>query len=127
MGIVKKRLYVRGDRGGRLVEVLFDTGATRSLIRGEVAASVSSPRRIIAPTYATLADGRRVPLEMVCEVLVDIDGREVWVEAFLLDDLPVEMVFGALDMEAYMIKIDPARRDLDLSEFRTDFLALTTA
>jgi len=124
MGVVKKRLRVKGDRGERLVEVLFDTGASRSLIRREVAASVSSPRRIIAPIYATLADGRRPPLEMVCEVLVDIDGREVWVEAFVLDELPVEMIFGVLEMEAYMIKIDPARKDLDLSEFRTDFLAL---
>ncbi len=79
---------------------------------------------MIAPTYAMLADGRRVLLEMVCEVLVDIDGREVWVEAFLLDELPVEMVFGVLDMEAYMIKVDPAKKDLDLSEFRKDFLVL---
>ncbi|GBC71588.1 hypothetical protein HRbin02_01373 [Candidatus Calditenuaceae archaeon HR02] len=126
MGMVKKRLHVRGDRGERVVDVLFDTGATRSLIKREVAASVSSTRKIIAPTYATLADGRRVTLETVCEVLVDIDDREVWVEAFLLDELTVEMIFGVLDMEAYMIKIDPARKDLDLSEFRTDFLALTT-
>jgi len=35
-----------------------------------------------------MADGRRIPLEMVCGVLVDIDGREVWVEAFPLDGLP---------------------------------------
>jgi hypothetical protein len=60
--------------------------------------------------------------------MIDINGKEVWIEAFLLDSLPVKMIFGVLDMEAYMIKIDPVKikRDLDLSEFRTDFLALLT-
>jgi len=41
-----------------------------------------------------------------------------------MDDLPVPLIFGALDMEAYMIKLDPARRKLDLSEFTGYILAL---
>jgi len=51
-------------------------------------------------------------------------GKELGIEAFLVDDLPVLLIFGALDMEAYMIKLDLAKRKLDLSEFTGYMLAL---
>ena len=46
------------------------------------------------------------------------------IQPLILENLPVPLVFGALDMEAYMIKLDPARRKLDLSEFTGYLLAL---
>jgi len=71
-----------------------------------------------------VADGRKLACRYLCDLAVKIAGREIGIEAFLVDDLPVPMVFGALDMEAYRIKLDPARRRLDLSEFTGQMLAL---
>jgi hypothetical protein len=44
-GYCKKRLHVRGER---VIEVLFDIDAIRSLIRDDIAKMVSTPRKTIA-------------------------------------------------------------------------------
>jgi hypothetical protein len=70
------------------------------------------------------ANGNRVACSYFCELAVEIGGREVGIEAFLVDKLPVPIIFGALDMEAYRIKLDLAREALDLSEFTGYMLAV---
>jgi len=72
----------------------------------------------------TVIDGRKVFYNYFCDLIVEIEGKRIGIEAFLVDDLPVPLIFGALDMEAYMIKLDLARRRLDLSEFTGYMLAL---
>jgi hypothetical protein len=71
-----------------------------------------------------VADGGRVACDLLCDLVVEIGGKEVGVEAFLVDRLPVLVIFGALDMVAYRIKLDLARRTLDLSEFTGSMLAV---
>ncbi|WP_460024565.1 retropepsin-like aspartic protease [Infirmifilum sp. SLHALR2] len=124
MGLVREKLLVRGDKGEKLLDVLFDTGASRSLIRSDVAREISTPKELLAPRWLTVADGRKLACRHLCDLAVEIAGKRVGIEAFLVDDLPVPKVFGALDMEAYRIKLDPARRRLDLSEFTGQMLAL---
>ena len=63
-------------------------------------------------------------MNFFCDLVVEIEGREIGVEAFLVDNLPVPMIFGALDMEAYRIRLDLARGRLDLSEFTGSMYAL---
>jgi hypothetical protein len=65
-----------------------------------------------------------VACDLLCDLVVEIGGKEVGVEAFLVDRLPVPVIFGALDMVAYRIKLDLARRTLDLSEFTGSMLAV---
>jgi predicted aspartyl protease len=48
MGMVTKTIRIRGDRGARAVEALFDTGASKSLIRRDVARRVG--RLLRSPT-----------------------------------------------------------------------------
>jgi hypothetical protein len=57
-------------------------------------------------------------------LIVEIGGKEIGIEAFLVDKLSVPLIFGALDMEAYRIKLDLANKKLDLSEFTKYMLAL---
>jgi hypothetical protein len=57
-------------------------------------------------------------------ILVEISGKEIEIEAFDIDKLPVPLIFGALDMEANRIKVDLANKKLDLSEFTGYMLAL---
>jgi hypothetical protein len=47
--------------------------------------------------------------------VVEVEGKEVVIQLLLVDDLPVPLIFGASEMEAYMIK---------LSEFTGHILAL---
>lgn len=124
MGVIVQELLVRGDRGAKRLPVVFDSGSSRSLVRSSVAVELATPRRLLVPREFVVADGDRVVCELFCELAVELGGREVGIEAFLVENLPVPLIFGALDMEAYRIKLDPARRRLDLSEFTGYLLAL---
>jgi len=117
-------LPVRGDKVERRLNVLFDSGASRSLIRSDVAKELSTPRELLIQREFTAADGHRVTCKYFCDLIVEIEGKRIGIEAFLVDDLPAPLVFGALDMEAYMIKLDPAKGRLDLSEFTGYMLML---
>jgi len=124
VGVIVQELFVRGDRGGRRLPVVFDSGASRSLVRGDVAAELSTPRRLLTPREFVAANRDKIVSEFLCDLVVELGGREIGIEAFVVDKLPAPLIFGALDMEAYRIKLDPARRGLDLSEFTGSMLAL---
>jgi hypothetical protein len=124
LGIVRQDLLVKGDRKEMRLNVLFDSGASRSLIRSDVARELSTPKELLIQREFTAADGHKVICKYFCDLIVEIEGKRIGIEAFLVDDLPVPLVFGALDMEAYMIKLDLAKRKLDLSEFTGYMLAL---
>jgi hypothetical protein len=124
LGIVRQDLPVKGDRREMKLNVLFDSGASGSLIRSDVARELSTPKELLIQREFTAADGHKVICKYFCDLIVEIEGKRIGIEAFLVDDLPVPLVFGALNMEAYMIKIDLAKRKLDLSEFTGYMLAL---
>jgi hypothetical protein len=124
LGIVRQDLLVKGDRKEMRLNVLFDSGASRSLIRSDVAKELSTPKELLIQREFTAADGHKVICKYFCDLILEIEGKRIGIEAFLVDDLPVPLVFGALDMEAYMIKLDPAKRKLDLSEFTGYMLAI---
>ena len=124
MGTVKEVLLVKGDKGEKKLSVLFDSGASRSLIRSDVAKELSTPRELLIPREFTAADGHKISCRYSSDLIVEIGGKRIGIEAFLVENLPVPLVFGALDMEAYMIKLDLAKRRLDLSEFTGYMLAI---
>ena len=116
-------MLVKGEKKEKKLSVLFDSGASRSLIKSEVAREISEPKKLLIQREFT-ADGHKVICYYFCDLVVEIEGKRIGIEAFLVDDLPVPLVFGALDMEAYRIKLDLARRKLDLSEFTGYMLAI---
>lgn len=124
MGIIRQMLVVKGDKKEEKLSVLFDSGASRSLIKGDIAKELSTPKELLIQRDFTVADGHKVSCKYLCDLMVEIEGKRIGIEAFLIDDLPVPLILGALDMEAYMIKIDLAKRRLDLSEFTGHMLAL---
>jgi len=124
MGIVREVLLVKGDRKEEKVSILFDSGSARSLIKSKIAKDFATLRDLPAPIEVTVADGHRISCKFYCNLIVEIEGKRIVIQPLLVDDLPVPLIFGALDMEAYMIKLDLARRRLDLSEFTGYVLAL---
>ena len=124
LGIVRQNLLVKGEKKEERLSVLFDSGASRSLIKTDVAREISTPRKLLIKREFTVADGHKVTCNYFCDLIIEIEGKSIGIEAFLVDELPVPLVFGALDMEAYMIKLDLAKRKLDLSEFTGYMLAI---
>lgn len=124
MGIIKEILPVQGDKKEEKLSVLFDSGASRSLIRSEIAKELSTPKELLIQREFTAADGQKIASKYFCDLIVEIEGKRIGIEAFLVDNLPVPLIFGALDLEAYLIKMDLAKGQLDLSEFTGSMLAL---
>ncbi|RLG85928.1 MAG: hypothetical protein DRO15_06845 [Thermoprotei archaeon] len=104
--------------------MLFDSGAARSLVRSEVAKELTTPKELPIPVEIVVADGHKVSCRNYCNLVVEVGGKEIVIQPLLVDSLPVPLIFGALEMEAYMIKLDLARRKLDLSEFTGSMLTL---
>jgi len=124
MGIARQELLVRGNKSSKRILVVFDSDASRSLIRSDAAYEICTPRKLLIPRLFVAVNGEKVLYWYVCDTAVEIGGREIGIEAFLVHNLPAPMIFGALDMEAYRIKLDLARESLDLSEFTGTMLAL---
>ena len=124
MGIVRELLLVKGERRAEKLVVLFDGGTARSLIRSDIAKEFTTPKELPIPIEVTVADGHKVSCKNYCNLVVEVGGKEIVIQPLLVDSLPVPLVFGTLEMEAYMIKLDLARRKLDLSEFTGSMLAL---
>jgi len=124
LGIVREVLLVKGEKKEERLSILFDSGSARSLIKSKTAEEFASPRELPAPTEVIMADGHKVNCKFYCNLVVEIEGKSIVIQPLLIDELPVPLVFGALDMEAYMIKLDLAKKKLDLSEFTGHMLAL---
>ncbi|MGQ9468978.1 MAG: retropepsin-like aspartic protease [Nitrososphaerales archaeon] len=124
MGMIRQLLLVKGDKKEEKLSVLFDSGVSRSLIRNDVAKEISTPKKLLIQREFTVANGHKVVSSYFCDLIIEIEGKRIGIEAFLVEDLPVPLVFGVLDMEAYMIKLDLVKRKLDLSEFTGYMLAI---
>jgi hypothetical protein len=125
MGFVQVKLKVIGKKGEDIISVLFDSGTSRSLIRSKYAKKLCKIRKLEIPRKLVLANGRKIDCEYACEVGIEIGGTIIGIEAFLIEDLPVPLLIGILDMEAYRIKLDTMRGRLDLSEFTGTLFALS--
>lgn len=124
MGLVKEFLYVKGDKKEGKLSVIFDSGASRSLIESKIAREFSTPQDLPIQVEVMVADGHKINCKQYCNLVVEIENKNIVIQPLLVDNLPVPLIFGALDMEAYMIKLDMVRRKLDLSEFTGYLLAL---
>ena len=100
---------MRDNKGVKRLSVLFGGGATRSLIRNDVANELCTPKKLLIPREFIATDGNKIISEFFCDLVVEIEGREISVEAFLADNLSVPMIFGALGLEVYRIRLDLAR------------------
>jgi hypothetical protein len=75
VGVIVQELSVRGDKGGKKLPVVFDSSASRSLVRSGVAAELSTPRRLLIPRKFVVADEDKVTSEFLCDLVVEIGGR----------------------------------------------------
>jgi len=122
--MVREVLLVKGEKKEEKLSILFDSGSARSFIKSDIAKELTTPRDLPAPIEVTVADGHKVICKFYCNLIVEIEDKRIVIQPLLIDDLPVPLIFGALEMEAYMIKLDLAKRKLDLSEFTGYMLAL---
>ena len=119
------RQMIRVD--GRDAWTLFDSGARNTYVVPEVAALLATTK-LPRPTHTRL--GGETKMSTVAAVLVgEIEGKMFHTEAMVIDRIgededgnTVEILFGALAMQQWGIRVVPETERLDLSHFPSEFL-----
>lgn len=60
VGVIKEVLLVKGERKREELSVLLDSGASRSLIKSDIANGLAIPRDLPMPIKVRIADGHEV-------------------------------------------------------------------
>ena len=113
MGMVSKRIRIRGERGAAFVEALFDTGASKSLIRRDIALKVARLLRAPKPWTFQLGDGKgRLKTNEMAGLFFQLKGVPI-VHTFIVPrTLSEEVIIGTDLMQFWKVRPDPVREDV---------------
>lgn len=113
MGMVSKRIRIRGDRGAVIVQALFDTGASKSLIRRDVAVKVGRLVRAPTPWVFQLGDGKgRLKTNEMVGLFFQLQGVSIVHTFIVARNLSEAVIIGTDLMQFWKIRPDPVREDI---------------
>jgi predicted aspartyl protease len=101
-------LRVRSSRGELAVKALFDTGASFTVVRRDVAEKIGH----ILPTNVrevTLANGKtKLKVLGYIPISTVLEGSPIDDIAYVIEELAEELIVGIKVMEFYDIRLDPS-------------------
>lgn len=111
--MVSKRIRIRGDRGALFAEALFDTGASKSLIRRDIAQKVATPLRSLTTWTFQLGDGKgRLKTNEVVSLLITLKGLTIPHPFIVAPNLSEEVIIGTDLMQFWKVRPDSVREDI---------------
>ena len=118
---IYRSLKVRSSKGESAVKALFDTGASFTVVRKEIAEKIGH----ILPTdvrQVTLADGK-TKLDVLGYIPIStmLEGSPIDDIAYVIEELAEELIVGARVMEFYDIKLDPSTNKIIVGKNYTSF------
>ena len=123
MGRIRQMISVQGRESW----TLFDSGVRNTYIVPDIATRLATTE-LPRPTYTKL--GGETKTSSQAAVLVgEIAGKPFHVEAMVIDRIgmdeegkAIEVLFGALAMQQWGIRLVPAEERLDLSHYPEEFV-----
>jgi hypothetical protein len=107
MGLIIKKLEVIGDKNRINADILFDSGARRSVIRKDIAKKIATIIKFPVPFKFCLADGKtQVETNLVADIMVKVDGGIIFDQFPVLDSLSREIIIGANTLQSWEILLD---------------------
>jgi hypothetical protein len=107
MSIIERIIRLEGPLGEREVTALFDSGASVSCIRPELAKELEHPIPLRTPLLISTADKKNhLPVNEKVSLEFRIDGYRFWSEFFLVPDLSEEVIVGATTLQQWRFKLD---------------------
>lgn len=117
---------------GRTCWTLFDSGSRNTYVTASVAEVLNTsatPR-----TMRTALGGGVKEINTEAVLHAEIEGHAISTYALVIDNIgkdedgkPIEILFGALAMQQWGIKLDPAKEKLDLTHYPDEFLEFCNA
>nr|MDO8113933.1 retropepsin-like aspartic protease [Candidatus Sigynarchaeota archaeon] len=123
MGKIERVISISGDKGSIEVTVLFDSGASKTFIRKDIANCVCTIKEHEKPIDIFLADGKTAIKEIgICALEMKIEGHDIIDVVHVLDaDKSAAMYIGWSTMQRYGIGLKfgktPKEDKLDFSKF----------
>ena len=112
MGLIVKPTNLTGDKGSATIQALYDTRASASFLRREIAERIATVSALPSAHRFTLGDGKNV-LRVQEAVNLDITIDEVTVSfnVLVVDELGEEMINGADMLQRWKIRLDPEQEE----------------
>jgi hypothetical protein len=112
---------------GRSAWTLFDTGARNTYVIPEVAARLVTAT--IAQPVRTALGGSVRETTQTALLEAQIEGKPITTHALVVDQIgndddgrPIEVLFGALAMQQWGIRLIPEQEKLDLTHYPEEFV-----
>lgn len=117
MGLIIKEHTITGNRGSDTARVLYDSGASKSFIRADIAKILGDTGPAVETLTFMMADGQvGFTADSIMNLAVDAEGIRLTHNFYVVEDLAEELVIGAdimqqwkivLDLENETVSIDP--------------------
>jgi predicted aspartyl protease len=118
---IYRTLKIRSSKGEMTVKVLFDTGASFTVVRKDVAEKIGH----ILPTdvkEVTLTDGKtRLKVLGYIPISTVLEGSPIDDIAYVIDELAEDLIIGVKVMEFYDIKLDPSTNKIIVGKNYSSF------
>jgi hypothetical protein len=115
MGLIYKTIKVSGNKGSKEIKALFDSGASESFIRADIAKELSSPTRLPNPKTFELGRGTlKVTRAMIGDVL--LNGTALFVTLLVVPNLTEELILGADFFQRWKICLNPENEEITLDQ-----------
>lgn len=112
---------------GRECWTLFDTGARNTYIISEVASLLITSKSV--KPFRTALGGEVKETSETVLLEADIEGRRISTHAMVIDKIgndengtPTEILFGALAMQQWGIRLIPEQEKIDLTHYPEEFV-----
>ncbi len=123
MGRVREHIKVNG----RKCWTLFDTGARNTYVVPAVASMVVTKR--LSKPFRSALGGEVKKTTTGAFLEAQVQGHKVFTHAMVVDDIgedeegkPIQILFGALAMQQWGIRLVPAEERLDLTHYPKEFV-----
>ena len=115
MGLIIKEHTVTGPRGSDTVRVLYDTGASSSFVRQDIAEILGDTLTTTTPVRFMLADAEQVlAVDQIIHLDIDIGGTTLKYTFYVSDDLAEELVIGADMMQIFKISLNMEEEEVSI-------------
>jgi len=115
------------DVNGRECWTLFDRGARNTYVVPEVASLLTTSK--LKKPFRSAIGGKVKETTETALLEAEVEGRRISTHAMVVDEIgndeegkPIEILFGALAMQQWGIRLIPEREKLDLTHYPEEFV-----
>ncbi|MEW6095211.1 MAG: retropepsin-like aspartic protease [bacterium] len=111
MGLIYKEVELIGIKGQRSIRALFDTGASESFVRRDIAEEITSLIKLSEPkTFEAPVGKIQTQLAIIPDIA--LNGHRLFWTLIVVDGLTEEAILGADFFQRWKIRLEPETENI---------------